>query len=233
MMDLRPGHERVHRIVTVVLVLCACLVLLEIGRRALVTNPATTALQSRSPQFLENWERLAGGGNLTGREGAPVKIIEFADFQCAYCAEARGELDRIQGRYSESVAAVFRHYPLHLHAHSFAAAMAAECAAKQGRFVQYRDLLFASQDRIGTTRWSVFAEEAAVPDIPSFRRCMAEEATRGRVEEDLRLGQEIGVRTTPTIIVNGQAFFGADAMEAIEDLIRRTLAEQSQVVSFD
>ena len=44
-----------------------------------------------------------GGDPSIGSENAPITIIEFADFQCPYCAEADNTIQEILAKYGEKV----------------------------------------------------------------------------------------------------------------------------------
>jgi protein-disulfide isomerase len=88
------------------------------------------------------------GAALEGGAGARVKIIEFSDFQCPYCKrwvdQTYGSLRPLLGT---DVSLSFVNFPLtQIHANATGAAVAAECAAIQGKFWEMHDLLFANQD---------------------------------------------------------------------------------------
>ena len=71
-------------------------------------------------------------------------MIEYADFECPYCAAPEPAAGRSSG-----LRRVFRHFPVRSsHPRAWAAACAAEAAALQGRFWEMHDLLFADQGRL-------------------------------------------------------------------------------------
>lgn len=160
--------------------------------------------------WVRNWRALCAIGHRTGPPGARVTILEFADFQCPYCAAASGELDSLQEAHASSVAIVFRNFPLPEHAHAGAAAKAAECAGEQGRFRQYHDVLYSQQGLIGLQTWAGFAQAAGVPDLFAFGRCLEGPGVTQRVLQDWRAGRAAGVTGTPTFIINGEEVSGYD-----------------------
>jgi protein-disulfide isomerase len=91
------------------------------------------------PVSLDQAERL-------GRSEAKVVLIVFSDFQCPYCSEfSNSVLPSLRQAYVETglVQVAFRHMPLaNIHSRAFPAAIAAECAARQGRFWPMHDELF-------------------------------------------------------------------------------------------
>ena len=88
-----------------------------------------------------------------GDAGAPVTIIEFGDYQCPSCRLFWVDVEpRLKKDYIDTgkVKLVFRDFPIvENHPEAIVAAMAAQCAAEQGKYWQYHDKLFREQDRRG------------------------------------------------------------------------------------
>jgi protein-disulfide isomerase len=210
---------------SVVLVCCAVVVTGLVIRRELFQDRAAGAAQAQAPREIRQWKQVAAAGSVIGRPDAPVKIVEFSDFQCPFCARIQTSLDEIRAKYPDQVAIVYRHYPLEaIHPHAFGAALAAACAEEQGRFKPYHDALFQRQDSIGTTGWDRLAEAAGVPDLPAFRECVESKRFKGRVDEDVKVANRIGVQGTPSLIINGTMVYGASSVEDIEVRVRKALA---------
>lgn len=160
-----------------------------------------------------------------GDADAPVTIIELSDFECPYCARFHGETfpalrrlygDRIQWIY------VNKYFPQHPNAER--AALAAECAHRQGRFWEYAERLFAGQERLG----SGVIEEAASQiglDGPAFSACLQNRETAAEVAADQAEGDRIGVDATPTFIVNGHKIVGAQPVSVFNQIIAPYFSE--------
>jgi len=138
--------------------------------------------------------------SVRGSSAARVALIEFADFECPFCARyARQVYPRLMEEYVDSgkVQYVFRHYPLEIHPRAVQAAEAAECAAGQGMYWEMHDRLFESN---GALSESDILEHAASLRLAAedFESCLLTNAMLGRVMEDRREGDELGVRGTPT-----------------------------------
>jgi protein-disulfide isomerase len=157
------------------------------------------------------------GGHARGPDSAPIQLIEFSDFECPHCRGAHVALKDLLSRYREEVRFVFHHYPLSQkcnpsmpvagHEHACEAAVAAECAAEQGQFDPYTNLLFANQDDLGEkTRQRVAADVGL--DEKKFRECLAGADAPARVKADVEVGQRAGVRSTPTFFINGRKIEG-------------------------
>ncbi len=123
----------------------------------------------------------------------------------------------------------FRHFPLgRIHPHATAAALAAECAGEQDAFLAFSDALFQWQDSIGVIPWSDFAEIAEVPDPQRLDECAASGRHRTAVEADRDLALTLGLRGTPSVLVNQRLLPGTPSADLLEREIQRALASQTR-----
>lgn len=80
---------------------------------------------------------------VTGPANAPIKLVEFSDFECPFCIRAYPTVNQIMKDYNGKVRLFYKQFPLNqLHPHAQKAAEASLCAADQGKFWQYHDKLF-------------------------------------------------------------------------------------------
>lgn len=134
---------------------------------------------------------------MRGPSGGPV-IVEYADFECHYCALARRRLDDTGLRLA------FRHFPVKSkHPRAWAAACAAEAAALQGRFWEMHDALYADRGRLEDPHLWQRARDLGL-DVARFDADRRSEAVAARITRDFRGGLRAGVVTTPTLVVDGQ-----------------------------
>lgn len=205
-----------------VLTLCAVVVTGLVVRRELLTSRAASTEAVRLGTVKE-WRAVAEEGHRRGPRDAPVQVVVFSDYQCPYCRALDDRLSRIREDYGRQVAVVYRHFPLGGHTASRPAAVAAECAARQGRFWALHGSLFAQQDSIGRKSWTRFAEEAEIPDLDAFTACVAREAPARAVTRDSTAARELGARGTPTFLINDRLYGGAIPMDALKSEVERTL----------
>jgi protein-disulfide isomerase len=210
---------------TALLVACAVLVTALVVRREFFSSPP-----GAEPTFrqVENAHLLlTRDGQVLGPLDAPVRIVEFSDFQCPFCAQVQKDLRRVRERFPADVAVAYRHFPIDaIHPHARGAALAAECAGSQGRFEAYHDALYSDQQGIGVRDWESFAEAAAVPDLQRFNRCVAEGGHLQQIARDVSVGDSIGVKATPTFILNGRMFSGTLPEDEWVRLINEELAHR-------
>ncbi len=162
-------------------------------------------------------------GHVIGLANAPVKIVEFSDFQCPYCAESVSRLRALEAKYPGKVAVVYRYFPLRGHPQGFPSAVAAECAGEQGRFVAYHDSLFAQQDSLGPLRWAAIAKEVGVPDLKAFTRCLGDRKASDVVRADLAVATAHHMNSTPTFYV-GDLELAGPAVNSLESVVARAVA---------
>ncbi|MCC6766505.1 MAG: thioredoxin domain-containing protein [Deltaproteobacteria bacterium] len=153
-----------------------------------------------------------------GPESAPLTIIEFSDFECPACAMAFRDLHELAARHPDRVRIVFHHFPLdadcnpnvttRMHRSACQAAIAAECAARSGKFWEYHDLLFRGQDKLGRDDLVAKAVGLGIP-AEQFTACLDDPAARSRVLADANAGGRLGVKSTPTLVINGRKVEGA------------------------
>jgi protein-disulfide isomerase len=146
-----------------------------------------------------------------GSADATVAIVEFSDYQCPYCERFFSQtFPRLEESYIDTgkVRFYFRDFPLtQIHPQAKSAAIAANCAGRQGAYWKMHHGLFTNQAGLGTELYQKLARELSL-DLPAFEACLAEPAESQRVDDDLAYGQTLTVQGTPHYFVgkvqNGQ-----------------------------
>lgn len=158
--------------------------------------------------------RTGAAGGATRPSAGPIVVVEFSDYECPFCARAHEALKGLLAGRTD-VTFVKRHFPLdaacnpimkrQMHPQACALALGAICAERQGRFAEMDDALFANQQAKRPL------EEVAVRaglDLPRFRACLVEPETARRLSDDIATGIQIGLKATPTYVVNGVQYEG-------------------------
>jgi protein-disulfide isomerase len=185
----------------------------------LLRSPGVSILLSR-PKV----DVTADTGRLRGNPEASVTIVEFSDFQCPYCQAAQQTLKDVLAKYDGKVRLGFRDFPLRqIHPQAQQAAEASRCAAEQGRFWEYHDLMYANQAKLDTAGLTESAHTAGL-NTTAFSACLASGKFRPSIESDLQSGAASGVSATPAFYVNGALLVGVQPAAAFEKLIEQELA---------
>lgn len=146
------------------------------------------------------------GSPFKGAPDAPVTVVEWADFQCPFCARTSLVLDNLVKRFDGSVRVVFKHYPLHGHPQAERAARAAVAAQRQGRFWEMHDALFDSRTTgLSEAGMRQIASDLGL-DMERFEADWESQETRARIDSDRELADRLGLDGTPMLYVDGRYF---------------------------
>ena len=124
-------------------------------------------------------------------------------------------------RHPNDVALVYRHLPIHEHAH--AAGVAAECADKFGKFAAFHDAMFRDADSIGVKSWSSFALDAGIRDTARFQSCLNESAMNELVVHDSAAAVGLGIQGTPAILINDLLIAGNPGIDKLNEYVETAL----------
>lgn len=191
-------------------------------------RPPSTSSGSGNPALVRP---ISASDHILGNPAAPVKIVEYADFDCTYCKGFESTLEQVIADEGESgkVAWVFREFPLtEIHQGAMADAEAAECAAVAGgndAFWQYAGLLFENQPA-DPSRFGEFAQSLGLP-ADAFASCYADASSTvaARITADRQNALDMGAQGTPfslilvagkpPVVLNGG--YSYDAAKALVD----------------
>ena len=184
----------------------------------------------------EPWGRVnMGAVNLDdhptqGPANAPVTIVEFADFECPFCAHAFSVLETlVNTTYKGKVKVIFKAYPLNVHPWAIKAAAAAECARLQNpeAFWDFARYFYTNQGSINVKNIQDNVDKLAKEqklDAPSLKACMDSSQTAARIKQDQTDGNSIHVTSTPTFFVNGIPVVGLPDGKVLDFVIDSELA---------
>ena len=142
-----------------------------------------------------------------GTEG--VTLVEYGDFQCPFCKDFYPLLKQVKNEYGNKITFQFRNFPLNQsHPHAYQAARAAEAAGLQGKFFEMHDLLYENQDSWSglsdvTNVFEGFAHQLDL-DMEKYKSDVVSAEVGAAIDADIKEGQNIGVNSTPTFVLNGQ-----------------------------
>mgnify|MGYP006210783451 CR=1 FL=1 len=148
-----------------------------------------------------------------GDANAPVVIYEFADFQCPGCAHFATNVGRpLRAAYvdNDRIGMAYYDYPIvSAHPHAFLAARAARCAGDQDLYWEMHDILYARQQEWSLERtppidrYVGYAQSVGV-NASDFEACLRSDRHADVVTANALLGEQLGVRSTPTVFLNGR-----------------------------
>jgi protein-disulfide isomerase len=172
-----------------------------------------------------------------GAKSNELELVEFGDLQCAHCKEAQATMDSLAQDFPQAKI-VWEDYPLvDVHPYAFRAAAEGVCVRQQkgdAAFFVYAKNVFdkqASLTATGVDATLAAAATAAGADASAAASCAASAATKDTVEAEMKLGRDIGVDQTPTLVVNGHALpINAMGYEVLKKIVVYQAGQDGMVV---
>ena len=169
-------------------------------------------------------KQLEGGakGPSRGPANAPVTLVEFSDLQCPHCKEAQPNIDKLVSE-DKNVRVVFQNFPLPMHDWAAKAAAFGDCVGRSSSdaFWKFVTSVYGAQSEITASnadeKLTAFANAAGVKGA-DVAACAAQPETDTRVQVSQKLGQSLGVDSTPTLFINGRKVPGV-GYETLQKLV--------------
>jgi protein-disulfide isomerase len=151
-----------------------------------------------------------------------VTLLEYADYQCPYCQQAHPIVDKLEAEFKGKIAFAFKDYPLPMHPDAPKAAEATHCAAKQGKYWEFHDMLFANK-QLDVPSLKKDAQELKL-DTKAFDACLDNGQMAAVVKDQSTEAQSLGLQGTPTFFVNGRYVSGTGTYERLRGIITEELS---------
>ena len=230
-------QKQPERIIPTVLVILVAVGLLGLVVKVSLSQANKTTSSSiviPSDDITDRWDYIMTDlvgqtRHFKGSPDAPVTILEFSDFQWPYCRQYAIDVGRqVEKQYIEKgrVRFGYLHFTI-LGTESVLAAQASECAADQGQFWGYHDLLF--QNQIGKNKWGfitdnlkLFAGELGL-DTGIFDECLDSNSYLSIIQEQTGMASSLGFQGTPAFLINGKPVVGALTFDDFQEYIEEAL----------
>lgn len=157
-----------------------------------------------------------------------IRIVEYSDFQCPACKYGSNLVKRLQSEYGEKITFYYKHYPLKQHKWADDAAFFTSCVNDtfgQEAFWKSHDLIFDNQDQFNEPSFNEVVDSVFMSEVKfNYSSCLDRSGKYKKfVKSSVDEGVGIGIRSTPTFIVEGHIVPGADykkIKEAIDSFIK-------------
>jgi protein-disulfide isomerase len=135
-------------------------------------------------------------------------------------------VDQVLKAYPKEVKFVYKEFPLtSIHRNALNAARAAVAAQKQGKFWEMHDKIFANQRALSPDNLKQYAQAIGL-DVPKFEKDVTSPDVQKEIDDDIRLAQEVQVRGTPTLFLNGKRVMNR-SFEGMKEMIDLALTKKS------
>jgi len=176
-------------------------------------------------------EKIRQISHTLGSDKAPIKIIEFGDFQCPFCGEWYQQVSpALNEKYIKTgqVELIFVDYPF-LGPDSYPAAYASFCAEDQGMYWKFHEILYVNQGKTNdgwasSDNLREFAMNIGL-NMKQYDDCVGSTTHKQKVDANLQIGRENGINQTPTFIVLGtddmfQKIEGKQPLTVFDEIIQ-------------
>lgn len=188
------------------------------------SSPVSTGTQTEDVTF-----RADALSPSIGKQDSAVVVRMYSDFQCPACRAVEPAVKHAIDTFKDRVAFVWKDFPLEtIHPFARAGANAARCAEVQGKFWEYHDILFSSQNEWTSTKdqkplFLRYANTLGL-NIETFQTCLANKSQDASVAAGIAEGFANRVDRTPTVFINQKRYYGLTAAEW-DTLLNQALAE--------
>jgi protein-disulfide isomerase len=167
-----------------------------------------------------------------GAKNAKVVIAEWSEFQCPWCKRTNPLFEKLLKKFPNDVKLVWFDFPLRFHKQAMPAAIAAwEVFQQKGNkaFWAFHDKVFANNRNITTENLAKWAKEVGA-NPKKVTAAVKEKKHQKVVRASMRAGQKIGVRGTPTVIINGKKYRGRRDPDTVAAVIKAQIDKANKTI---
>lgn len=191
------------------------------GVRYLVRNSGSrSGVDQVTYSVLDDWQRYSSVGHRMGLIQAKVKVVVFFDYECPVCRRVAPDLELLIDRHPKDVAIVYRHLPSGS-VNSHLAVRATECAAGLGHFVPIHRAVLAGSHSPEPWEWRKWVADGLLSNraVDEFGACMDTEREHAVIRRDVAVADELGLRGTPSFLINNVLVEGYPGFEELDELV--------------
>ena len=211
----------------------------------LLSTDGKTLAQFSKYDISKDPKPLVSGDGRPARGGpanAPVLIVGFDDLECPYCAKMHEQLfPALTQRYKDQVHIVYRDFPLDQHPWAMRAAIDTNCVGAQSPTGYWNlvDYIHAHAAEMGGDEKSLAKANDTLDSLArdegkrqklnadALNACIAKQDDTA-IKASMKLGESLGVDSTPALFINGEKMEGALPLEYVYRMIDNALIASGQ-----
>jgi len=159
---------------------------------------------------------------VSGNAAGDVTVVEFFDYQCGYCRRALPTMVELLDK-DANVRVVWKEFPI-LGPVSEFAARASMAAERQGKYHDFHIRLMGEEDKLSVERVMEVAGLVGL-DVAQLSRDMKDPAIQDYIQETRSLAQAIGIRGTPSFVIDGTLVRGVVDSARMKELVAAARAD--------
>lgn len=176
----------------------------------------------RALEFLQKYPEINLYDPVKGTPDAKVTIYEYSDFLCAACQNVQADLTEIENYYGNKIKVVFKGVSLVSNPESKNAMLAAYCAAEQGKFWEYKDLLYQNPAILNLEKYREYANQLVL-NLTTFNQCYETQKYYPIIQQNLADALTIQIGSLPTLFINKQKVEGYYNFDMLKNIIDEQL----------
>ncbi len=158
-----------------------------------------------------------------GDPNAPVVVVAFTDFECPFCRIVSPILRKLAESLGDKVTYCFKPFPVKGHgALAVSTSKAAVAAFELGKFWEFHDLMYTKFEDHSDSDLKGYAGQLGL-DWARFKEIRGSKDTKSKVVASKREGLKLGVKSTPTIYINGKRYYGEKSEVELKDRLEEEL----------
>ncbi|MFA7314907.1 MAG: thioredoxin domain-containing protein [Candidatus Magasanikbacteria bacterium] len=183
----------------------------------------STAVDKNAPQDITDYSKLIQKHNpKIGDKNAKITVIAFVDFECPFSQASYPIFAHVLEKYKPVLQVIYKNLPLaELHPNATSAALATTCANEQNKFWEFYNQAFTTK-KLDTDSLYSYATTLGL-DMTKFDLCYKSQKYEADLEQDMTDAVSIGLRGTPTYLVNGEIVEGSISSEEWDKIIIKNL----------
>jgi protein-disulfide isomerase len=177
----------------------------------------TNALQSERNTLLHSPR-----GNVVGNPSGDVTLVEFFDYNCAYCKRALADVKTLM-KADPKLRVVLKDFPV-LGPESVEASRVALGVKQQlsgDKLFDYHTKVMESRGRVNGERALQVAKEMGL-DMARLQKDMDNAEIKAALQENVGLGDKLGLTGTPAFIIGDEVVSGAVGLEPLRKIVAST-----------
>jgi len=188
-------------------------------------------------RFYQNWKdkpgqtiKISEKDGQAGNPKANITIVEFSDFECPHCQKMAFTFHALLPSIKNKVHFVFKNFPLdsscnptmkyRMHPNACKLAQLSYCANQKGKFWAFHDAIYFGASKKKKPDWEDYKKSIKrILNEEEITTCLQSSEGRAKLDEDIRLGNRLGIQGTPAIYINGKEVTIPITVETLKRII--------------
>lgn len=161
---------------------------------------------------------------IVGNKDAPIKIVEYSDFECPFCLRGYSTVKQLLNKYPGKIAFIYKHLPLDFHPQAQISAEYYEAIRLQDpkKAILFHDQIFDNQSKLkeGTSFLDSIAKKIGA-NVSQIKKDIKSDKIQSRIAQDKQEAAKFQMQGTPGFLINGVPLRGAYPIEAFDEIISK------------